>query len=236
MYKILVIVCIGWSFLAQAGTIASGDDCGDDCHWTISDDGTLSITGTGDTYNYGPDDSIESQDLIPQTYKPWHAYREQIKNIVVGDGITSLGTRLFQFMPNAETITISDTVTSFGLFVMGHMDELREVKMPSSFSLRGDGAMYDQLFNYNPKLANVYCSENNVEACSRILQNSVDSTIEQASLFVKNDDGSISYYQNKNGTWSLTKKKHARIYTVEEARQAVEAAGTDTVRFRIRYK
>ncbi|MBP5615799.1 MAG: hypothetical protein J6X42_04545, partial [Alphaproteobacteria bacterium] len=27
-----------------------------------------------------------------------------------------------------------------------------------------------------------------------------------------------------------------RIYTVEEARQAVESAGTDTVKFRIKYK
>ncbi|MBP5615876.1 MAG: hypothetical protein J6X42_04945, partial [Alphaproteobacteria bacterium] len=57
--------------------------------------------------------------------------------------------------------------------------------------------------------------------------------MEQAPYSKKQADGSRAYYDANGKLTGFTGK---RIYTVEEARQAVEAAGTDTVNFRIRYK
>ncbi|MBR6327264.1 MAG: hypothetical protein IKR60_00105, partial [Alphaproteobacteria bacterium] len=57
--------------------------------------------------------------------------------------------------------------------------------------------------------------------------------MEQAPYSKKQADGSRAYYDANGKLTGFTGK---RIYTVEEARATVEAAGTDTVNFRIRYK
>ena len=61
---------------------------------------------------------------------------------------------------------------------------------------------------------------------------SVASCHDWLSRHVINPDGSITIYEDGK----IVGFKNKRIYTVEEAKQAVEAAGTDTVRFRISYK
>ena len=74
---------------------------------------------------------------------------------------------------------------------------------------------------------------------------SVSSAVPNGAIaFCPNDDCksilAIGGYEGEFGTYtSISNNVHKepkRIYTVEEARAAVEAAGTDTVNVRIRYK
>ncbi|MBR6327341.1 MAG: hypothetical protein IKR60_00505, partial [Alphaproteobacteria bacterium] len=74
-------------------------------------------------------------------------------------------------------------------------------------------------------------TQKSIAVCSKYAKN---NGIDLASLY----DRSTSASSNNNSGNGNSQSAHVarRIYTVEEARQAVEAAGTDTVNFRIRYK
>lgn len=62
------------------------------------DNGTLEIEGTGAT----PD------------WSPWFEYKEQITNVVIGDGITALGERNFMKYPKLKSVTFKGSLSKIG--------------------------------------------------------------------------------------------------------------------------
>lgn len=60
--------------------------------WTVYDSGKLVIEGTGVT----PD------------WSPWFNYKEDITDVIIGDGITALGERNFMNYPTLKTVTVKD--------------------------------------------------------------------------------------------------------------------------------
>ena len=73
---------------------------------------------------------------------------------------------------------------------------------------------------------------NSITTCSAFAKDSANN-INLASLYGAPAGGNGG---NSGTTSGGETQPTRRIYTVEEARQAVEAAGTDTVNVRIRYK
>ena len=63
--------------------------------WTLSDDGTLTISGTGDMPNYSP------------AVAPWYSRREEIKKVVIKDGVTNVGEAAFRKFPNIVSDILS---------------------------------------------------------------------------------------------------------------------------------
>ena len=82
-------------------TILQYGQCGDDVYYAICDDGEAALYGTGATYDYTSHDSVFYQN-------------GQIKEIVLSNGITGLGDRLFYHCANAETVSLPATLTSIG--------------------------------------------------------------------------------------------------------------------------
>ena len=76
--------------------------CGDDLEWTLSREGTLTIEGTGDMWDYSPSSPA-----------PWMTYAAQITAIVVGDGVTSVGAYAFSgldgVLPQTAAVMASRT-------------------------------------------------------------------------------------------------------------------------------
>ena len=72
-----------------AAALASGK-CGDSATWTLDSTGTLTISGTGATYNYDMDDDGNSA-------APWctKARIQRVNKVVVNSGITELGYSMF---------------------------------------------------------------------------------------------------------------------------------------------
>lgn len=68
---------------AFAATTASGS-CGTFTKWSLSDDGTLTISGVGAMKNYSSCESI-----------PWWSYIGTIQKIVVGANVTTIGKQAF---------------------------------------------------------------------------------------------------------------------------------------------
>lgn len=66
-------------------TPAASGQCGSNAYWYYYDDGTLEITGTGSMYDYDTN----------MTLSPFSVYLENIKTIIIEDGITSIGSYAF---------------------------------------------------------------------------------------------------------------------------------------------
>ena len=100
---------------AEDGVIASGN-CGYDGYygsddsnltWKLTSDGTLTISGKGEMRGFGSDYWGGGE--------PWEQYCDEIKKIIVEEGVTSLGRNAFSSnLYNATEIHLPDSLTSIG--------------------------------------------------------------------------------------------------------------------------
>ena len=101
--------------------------CGDNLTWELSDDGTLTISGTGDMDYYyvgsGP-------------FAPWKPYISDIKSIIIEEGVTSIGGGAFYLNDRATSVTIPSTVTSIGNFAF-EGSGLKSISIPDSVTYIG---------------------------------------------------------------------------------------------------
>lgn len=101
----------------QRQAIANGS-CGTDLTWTLDSDGLLAISGTG---------SMPDYELGSQTKTPWEDYNNQIKQVVIVDGVASIGKCAFQNCSALTCITIPATVTLIGTDALPDTTSLTQV-------------------------------------------------------------------------------------------------------------
>lgn len=75
---------------------ATSGVCGDNARWNYSEDGTLTITGSGALYDY-----VEGMAF-------WLS--REVQKLIVDDGITSIGANCFKDYENLQTVTIPASV------------------------------------------------------------------------------------------------------------------------------
>ncbi|MBQ9880306.1 MAG: leucine-rich repeat protein, partial [Clostridia bacterium] len=76
--------------------------CGEALTWRLDGGGTLTISGTGAMTDYG----------VGET--PWYSSRDGIHNVVITDGVTSIGDRAFYGCSGLASVTIPGSMTSIG--------------------------------------------------------------------------------------------------------------------------
>ena len=103
----------------QTTYIASGK-CGPNVYWTLSDDGILSMAGKGPTQNYDTGDS------------PWYSYRYNFSSVIIGKGVTSIGSSAFYGCENLTTVKIPSSVMAIGSSVFEDCTGLTSVEIPDS--------------------------------------------------------------------------------------------------------
>ena len=92
----------------QSVNIIGSGVCGDGLTWALDEAGTLFIDGSGEMYDFSIDaDNGSDGDILP----PWFDYREQVRNVLIGEGALSVGDYAF-YGCNPETISIPDSVVS----------------------------------------------------------------------------------------------------------------------------
>lgn len=121
--------------------IATGK-CGDNLTWSLSDDGTLTISGTGDMYNYN--------DVAPYNISPWYhdltssnsgGYSGvSIKNVTIREGVTSIGNNAFVGCGKISNIEFPDSLTSIGKSAFNPSPALNEVTLPKNLVNLGASA------------------------------------------------------------------------------------------------
>jgi hypothetical protein len=84
---------------------------GDNLYYSISEDGNLSITGSGDMYDY-------NENSLP----PWYNERQFIKSITVDEGVTHIGSYAFYNFDSATGILFAGDAPSLGENCFGNLD------------------------------------------------------------------------------------------------------------------
>ncbi len=115
-----------------AETVSSGT-CGDNVTWRLSDDGTLTISGTGDMADY---------ESYGSGTAPWNGVRSQIKSVVIERGVTSIGDSAFYYCKVLTSVTISDSVTTIGDDAFCNCFALTSMTIPGSVTSIGNSAFY----------------------------------------------------------------------------------------------
>ena len=81
---------------------------------------TLTISGTGRMDDYD------------EVYAPWYSYIEEIKTVVVEEGITYIGQSVFEGCTALESVSLSDTVREIGPEAFKYCESLSEIVLPES--------------------------------------------------------------------------------------------------------
>jgi len=106
--------------------------CGSNISWMLTADGTLTLTGSGAMENYDT--------IYTDTYAPWFAYREQVKKVIIEDGITTIGSEAFYEMHNLTNINLPESLVTIGDYAFYFCSSLTSLKLPNYITQIGDGA------------------------------------------------------------------------------------------------
>ena len=109
--------------------IYDSGSCGENVTWTLTADGTLTISGTGAMTDYTYD-----------SRSPWYSCRTYIKRVVMQQGVTSIGDHAFWDCSGLTSVTIPDGVTSIGDSAFSGCAALTSVTIPEGVTSIGDYA------------------------------------------------------------------------------------------------
>ena len=103
----------------------------DDFEWNLSNDGTLTISGT----------------IMPdyEDYRetPWYSRNYKIKKVVIKDGMTNIGKNAFSECPILTSIEIPNSVKSIGESAFYDCTTFYSVIIPNSVTSIGSKAFSD---------------------------------------------------------------------------------------------
>ena len=126
IYILLIALLMGLSANAEESGI-----CGPNLRWHLTDNGVLTISGKGEMYGY----SSSYYDRAP-----WGNYN--IKQIIIGDGVTTIGRYAFYNCSVLTSVTIPNSVTEIGGSAFEGCSALTSVTIPNSVTEIGGSAFF----------------------------------------------------------------------------------------------
>ncbi len=112
-------------------TVASGT-CGDNLTWVLDNEGTLTISGTGEMYDWT---------YIPSERAPWNNLAYNIFTVIIEDGVESIGKYAF-YRDDIEKVEIPDSVTKISSNAFWYCTSLTTITIPDSVKEMGSSVFY----------------------------------------------------------------------------------------------
>ena len=132
--SLFLVLCMVMSLITALPitvSAASSGICGNNLTWTLDDEGTLTISGTGAMSNWDDGNKV-----------PWYSIRGSIKTVIIQTGVTSIGNNAFCVCNGLTSISIPNSVTSIGKFAFYNCDSLTSISIPNSVTSIGGAAFY----------------------------------------------------------------------------------------------
>ena len=125
------------------GGIASGN-CGvsgneSSVKWVISREGTLTISGSGAMADY---DKKSFSYTVDVTTAPWRGFYDDIKRVVIKNGVTNIGDSAFYGCKNISSVSVPSSLNSIGDSAFYNCTSLSSISIPSCVTSIGDAAFY----------------------------------------------------------------------------------------------
>lgn len=112
--------------------------CGDDVYYEFNKlTGDLRIYGSGDMDNYDTLSMFEWYFCAP-----WFFDREYVKNVVIEEGVTSIGACAFDGCENMTSIDVPESIKKIGWGAFAYCDSLESIVIPEGVETIGDQAFY----------------------------------------------------------------------------------------------
>ena len=126
--------------------------CGENATWNLDEYGVLTISGTGDMYNFASQIYYEA---------PWNEFRSSIKKVVIEEGITNIGQNAFQNCYSATDLYIASSVEviesgSLGYNGANNFDRITVGENSMLRAVNGSALTYTRWFDKKPDYQPVY--------------------------------------------------------------------------------
>ena len=154
LLTVLLTVALAVILLAvgvSAAEIVDSGTCGDNLTWVLDSDEVLTISGIGAMENY--DDEWN--------YAPWRSWTEELQEVVIESGVTSIGSYAFYECQNLTDITLPEGITTIGEYAFYDCRGLTSFTIPESASTLSEaaGGVGDYAFAKCRNLTSVTLSE-----------------------------------------------------------------------------
>lgn len=123
LLSILLVLLMALTLLPLGALADENSKCGESLTWNLDEIGILTISGTGDMYDYSEEPA------------PWSEYSDIITSITIDYGVTSIGTSAFTGCSNVQQINIPDSVEHIDPYAFSFCKGLHTVKLPASLTL-----------------------------------------------------------------------------------------------------
>ncbi len=92
---------------------------------------TLTIEGQGD---------ISSILRVDEDDYPWEVYMDELKTVIIKEGVTSIGTQCFVDFHKLEKVVLPDSLTEIQDYAFADCTALTDINIPSSVTIIGESA------------------------------------------------------------------------------------------------
>ena len=197
----------------SAAEIVFSARCGDNAICTIDNEGTLTVSGSGEMYDYETSSMSYSQSgsVSVKEWKdeavPWYIYniRDWVERIVIEEGITKIGECSFMDCDNLISVQLPDTLTEINDYGFMHCESLESIQFPDSLKSIGSDVFFNCKHLKNPVLPDELESIGirAFEACRSITEIAIPQTIAELNaaalrncknlrrVYITNPDGTI---------------------------------------------
>ena len=117
-----------YSYSESNNGIFANGQCGDNAYYTLTEDGVMTIYGSGSTYAYTHYSSAP------------FAKNNVIREVIIENGITHIGGYFFYECTNLEKVTIPNSVTQIGWSAFEYCRNIKNIVIPDSVTYLGINA------------------------------------------------------------------------------------------------
>lgn len=135
---VMAVIIAPLGVAAEEITIIDSFVCGENLTYILDSTGTLTVSGTGDMYNFD------------STSPPWSLLVSNIKSVIIENGVTSIGNNAFGNLKNLTSVSIPNTVKTIGALAFTDCSSLTSVVIPEGVTSIGYNVFY-----FNEKLSSV---------------------------------------------------------------------------------
>ena len=136
----LLALCLMLTLLPFGALAADASgEYGDGLRWTLTADGTLTITGAGAMPDYTQEELFMDEHIDQKAPVPWQAYDADLRAIVIGEGITRVGDYTFMNCRNVASVTLPSTLRSIGKYAFS-FSAAETIALPDGLQEIGDWA------------------------------------------------------------------------------------------------
>lgn len=124
---VLCLTTMAIGSFANAASVVKSGKCGDNITWTLDSAGTLTLSGSGAMYDKNGNSTWE---------------KDNVKKVIVGKGITTIGSLAFAGCFDVESLNLPDTLTEIKLGAFAGCN-IKSLTIPSNVKNIGYGAFLD---------------------------------------------------------------------------------------------